>query len=64
MDALGEAADAGRFGFHGHAGDAFEQGGGEDQVGLLAGLVQQVGADHAQHQLESGADEQACDQHP
>ncbi|MCY1418520.1 hypothetical protein D9M71_340810 [compost metagenome] len=64
MNALGEAADRGRAGFHRHAGDAFEQGGRENQVGLFSGLVEQVGADYAQGQFEQGADQQAGTQHP
>ncbi len=36
----------------------------EHHVGLLAGYIQQVGAQHAQQQLEGGADEQPDGQHP
>ncbi|MNJ12270.1 hypothetical protein D3C77_64550 [compost metagenome] len=64
MDALGKSADGGRAGFHRHAGDAFEQGGGKNQVGFFAGLIEQVGADHAQYQFKEGADQQAGDQDP
>ncbi|CAH0130340.1 hypothetical protein SRABI112_00191 [Pseudomonas mediterranea] len=64
MDALGEPADGHRPGFHRHAGDALEQGGGEDHVGFLAGAVQQVRAHHPQYQLEAGADQQPHGQHP
>ncbi|MCY1410124.1 hypothetical protein D9M71_254890 [compost metagenome] len=64
MDALGKATDGGGAGFHGHAGDSFEQGCGENQVGPLARLVKQVRADHAQDQFKAGTDQQAYGQHP
>ncbi|MNZ81425.1 hypothetical protein D3C78_1000910 [compost metagenome] len=64
MDALREAADAGGPGLHHHPGDAFEQGGGEHHIGLLAGDVEQAKAQDAQQQFEQGADQQADGQHP
>ena len=64
MNALGKTADGRRPRFHRHAGDAFEQGRGQDHVGFLPGGVQQVRAHHPQHQFETGADQQADGQHP
>ena len=64
VDALGKAPDGGGPGFHRHAGDALEQGSREHHVGLLAGCVQQMGAQHLQKQLEAGADQQADGQDP
>ncbi|MCY1217424.1 hypothetical protein D9M72_293360 [compost metagenome] len=64
MDALGEAADGGRPRLDRHADDAFEERGREHHVGLLAGAVQQVGAQHPQQQVEAGAQQQANGQDP
>ncbi len=64
MNALREPADGRRPRFHRHAGDAFEQGCGQNHIGLLASGVEQMRTHHAQHQLEPGADQQADRQHP
>ncbi|MNQ48668.1 hypothetical protein D3C85_625530 [compost metagenome] len=64
VDALGETADRDRPGLERHAGDALEQGGREDDVGLLPGAVQQVGAQDPQQQVEAGTDQQADGEHP
>ncbi|MNE43029.1 hypothetical protein D3C81_1092430 [compost metagenome] len=64
MDALRKTTDGGRAGFHRHAGDALEQCCRKNQVSLFPGLIQQVGAHHAQNQFEQGADQQADHQHP
>ncbi|MCY1501967.1 hypothetical protein D9M68_360560 [compost metagenome] len=64
VDALGEAADRGRARLHGHAGDALEQRRREHHVGLLAGEVEQVRAQHAQQQFEQAAEQQAGGEHP
>ncbi|MNF52149.1 hypothetical protein D3C84_334890 [compost metagenome] len=64
MDVLGKAADPRRPVFHGHADDALEQRGRDNQVGFLAGQIQAQATQAFQDQVEQvGARDAEC-QHP
>ena len=64
MNVLRKTADPRRPVAHGHADDALEQGGGDDQVGLLAGQVQAQAAHGFEDQVEHIGAGDAHRQHP
>ena len=64
LQVLGEAADGFRPHLEAQAEHLFEQGRGDAQVGLLAGLVDEVAAQAAQHQVEAVDHADAERQHP
>ena len=64
VDVLREAADPRRAVFHGHADDALEQRGRDDQVGFFTGQVQAQAAQAFEDQVEQVGTADAHGQHP
>ena len=64
VDVLREAAHPRRTELHGHASDAFEQRGGDDQVGFLARQIQTQTAQGLEQQIEAKYSGDTNGQHP
>ena len=64
MDVLREAAHPRRAELHGHASDAFEQRGGNDQIGLFTRQIEAQTAQGLEQQIETKYPGDADSQHP